>query len=71
MPQLIPDEIETLRMLAGQIPRRRGSKHVLCIEELASFGLCASVEPHLLTENGILCLDAHTGTVDLISLRIA
>ena len=71
MPELLSDEIETLRMLAGQLPRRLGSKHVLCIEELASFGLCASVEPHRLTDRGILCLEASTGTVDLRSRRVA
>lgn len=71
MPELIPDEIETLRMLAGQLPRRLGSKHVLCIEELASLGLCASVEPYRLTDSGILCLDLNTGTIDLRSRRLS
>lgn len=71
MPELIPDEIETLRMLAGQLPRRLGSKHILCIEELASLGLCASVEPYRLTIEGVDCLEASTGTIDLRSRRIA
>jgi len=71
MPELLSDEIETLRMLAGQLPRRLGSKHVLCIEELASFGLCASAQPHHLTDRGILCLEVSTGTIDLRSRRIA
>ncbi|MBP2461428.1 hypothetical protein J3A65_002192 [Rhizobium sp. PvP014] len=71
MPELIPDEIETLRMLAGQLPRRLGSKHAICIEELASLGLCASAEPHRLTDNGILCLEVNTGTIDLRSRRVA
>ncbi|KQQ38797.1 hypothetical protein ASG19_07240 [Rhizobium sp. Leaf306] len=57
MPELIPDEIETLRMLAGQ--------------ELASLGLCSSVEPHRLTDSGILCLDLITGTIDIRSRRVA
>lgn len=71
MPELIPDEIETLRMLAGQLPRRLGSKHILCIDELASLGLCASVEPHRLTDNGILCLEVNKETIDLRSRRIS
>lgn len=71
MPELIPDEIETLRMLAGQLPRRLGSKHMLCIEELASLGLCASIEPYRPTDNGISCLEVNTGTIDLRSRRVA
>lgn len=71
MPELIPDEIETLRMLAGQLPRRLGSKHMLCIEELASLGLCAPIEPYRPTDNGIFCLEVNTGTIDLRSRRVA
>jgi hypothetical protein len=71
MPELIADEIETLRMLAGQLPRRLGSKHILCIEELASIGLCGSVEPYRLTATGIHSLEVSTGTIDLRSRRVA
>lgn len=71
MADLIADEIETLRMLAGQLPRRLGSKHVLCIEELASLGLCTAVEPYRLTGEGIHCLEESTGAVDLRSRRFA
>ena len=71
MPELIEDEIETLRMLAGQLPRRLGSKHILCIEELTSLGLCAPVEPYRLTVAGIRCLELCTGTIDLRSRRYA
>jgi hypothetical protein len=71
MPELIPDEIETLRMLAGQLPRRLGSKHVICIYELASIGLCSPEEPYLLTVEGLHCLEASTGTIDLRSRRVA
>jgi len=63
MPDLIPDEIETLRMLAGQLPR----KQRLCALELAAMGLCAPDEPHRLTARGISVLDVITGTVDLQS----
>ena len=71
MTKLIQDEIETLRILAGQLPRRLGSKHFLCIEELGSLGLCALVEPYRLTVKGIRCLDVSTGTIDLRSRRVA
>ena len=71
MPDLIPDEIETLRMLAGQLPRRLGSKHVLCILELATLALCTSVEPYQVTDKGIECLETVTGTIDLSSRRRA
>jgi hypothetical protein len=71
MPELIPDEIETLRMLAGQLPRRLSSKHVICVLELASLGLCAAEEPYRLTYDGLKCLEAATGTIDLQSRRVA
>ena len=71
MPDLIPDEIETLRMLAGQLPRELGLKHKICALELAAMGLCASEEPHQLTAKGISALNAITGTVDLQSRRQA
>lgn len=70
MPELIPDEIETLRMLAGQLPRRLGSKHVICIQELVKLGLCTE-EPYQLTQMGIDCLEATTGTIDLRSRQRA
>lgn len=69
MPELIPDEIETLRMLAGQLPRRLTSKHVLCILELANWALCTSVEPYRVTDKGIQYLETITGTIDLRSRR--
>jgi hypothetical protein len=71
MPELIPDEIETLRMLAGQLPRRLGSKHVICALELASLGFCTFEEPYRLTSAGIQALEAVTGTIDLRSRRAA
>ncbi|HEV7434616.1 MAG TPA: hypothetical protein VGO22_07070 [Pseudorhizobium sp.] len=71
MPDLIPDEIETLRMLAGQLPRRLGLKHFICALELADFGLCTSEEPYRLTGPGLEALEAVTGTIDLRSRRIA
>lgn len=71
MPELIPDEIETLRILAGQLPRLLRSKHVICIYELASLGLCTSEEPYRLTIDGLHCLEATTGTIDLQSRRVA
>jgi hypothetical protein len=71
MPNLIPDEIETLRMLAGQLPRRLSSKHVICILELASLALCTSEEPYRLTSRGVECLNSITGTIDLRSRRLA
>lgn len=68
MPELIPDEIETLRMLAGQLPRRFGLKHIICIQELTSLGLCTD-EPYSVTLEGIRCLEATTGTLDMQSRR--
>lgn len=70
MPELIADEIETLRMLAGQLPRRLSSKHVICIQELVSLGLCTD-EPYRLTAKGLLCLEKTTGIIDLRSRRVA
>jgi hypothetical protein len=70
MPDLIPDEIETLRMLAGQLPRRLGSKQVICIQELVAHGLCTD-EPYRLTLEGLQCLEVATGTIDLRSRRVA
>jgi hypothetical protein len=71
MPDLIPDEIETLQMLAGQLPRRLSSKHVICTLELASLGLCTAEEPCRITYAGLRCLEAVTGTIDLQSRRVA
>lgn len=71
VPELLLDEIETLRILAGQLPRRLGSKHILCIEELTSRDLCAPVEPYRLTAAGLHCLEISTGTIDLRSRRLA
>lgn len=70
MPELIPDEVETLRMLAGQLPRRLGSKHITCIQDLVAQGLCTE-EPYRLTSRGLQCLEAVTGTIDLRSRRVA
>jgi len=70
MPELIPDEIETLRMLAGQLPRRLGSKHIICIQELVVQGFCTD-EPYRLTLKGLQCLEVATGTIDLRSRRVA
>lgn len=70
MPELIPDEIETLRMLAGQLPRRLSSKHIVCIQELLVHGLCTD-EPYQLTWDGLQCLEIATGTIDLRSRRVA
>lgn len=71
MPDLIQDEIETLRMLAGQLPRRIGSREMICIMQLAAFGLCDAEPPHKLTRQGIRCLEAATGAIDLQSRRSA
>jgi hypothetical protein len=71
MPELIPDEVETLRMLAGQLPRQLGSKHFICVYELATLGLCTSQEPYRLTNRGVECLNSITGTIDLRSRRVA
>jgi hypothetical protein len=71
MPDLIPDEIETLRMLAGQLPRRLGSKHFICVYELATLALCTAEEPYRVTSKGIECLNTITGTIDLQSRRPA
>lgn len=70
MPELIPDEIETLRMLAGQLPRRFGSKHIICIHELVDQGLCTN-EPYRITRKGLQCLEIATGAIDLRSRRVA
>ena len=71
MPDLIPDEIETLRMLAGQLPRRLGSKQMLCVMEMVGFGLCRAEEPHRLTDLGIAYLETITGTIETQSHRAA
>jgi len=71
MLDLIPDEIDTLRMLAGQLPRRHDAKEMICIMQLATFGLCSGEEPHRLTSKGIECLEAATGAIDLQSRRTA
>jgi hypothetical protein len=71
MPDLIPDEIETLPMLAGQLPRRLTSKHALCILELAALAICTSVEPYQVTAQGIECLESVTGIIDLRSRQLA
>jgi len=70
MPEMLPDEIETLRTLAGQLPRRLGSKHIICIQELVAQGLCTD-EPYRLTLEGLECLEVATGTIDLRSRRVA
>ena len=70
MPELIPDEIETLRMIAGQLPRRLSSKHIICLQELLAYGLCTD-EPYRLTLQGLECLEVATGTIDLRSRRVA
>lgn len=69
MLDLIPDEIETLRMLAGQLPARHDAKEMICIMQLSAFGLCSSEAPHSLTTTGIACLEAATGAIDLQSRR--
>lgn len=69
MPELIPDEIETLRLIPGQLPRQLNSKHVICILELSTLALCTAGEPYRLTGKGLECLDATTGTIDLRSRR--
>lgn len=69
MPELIQDEIETLQMLAGQMPRRLSLKHIICIEELSALGLCTDGS-YELTLEGIRCLEEATGTIDLRSRRI-
>jgi hypothetical protein len=69
-PHLIPDEIEMLRMLAGQIPRRNGSRQMICVLELAAFGLCLSSKSYRLTRKGVECLEVVTGTIDLRSRRL-
>ena len=71
MPDLIPDEIETLRILAGRLPRRLALKHVICALELADLGLCTFEEPYRLTFAGIQALEAVTGTIDFRSRRAA
>lgn len=68
MPEL--DEIETLRMLAGHVPRRLSSKHVICIQELVTLGLCTD-EPYRITWKGLRCLEIATGIIDLRSRRVA
>jgi hypothetical protein len=71
MPELIPDEIETLRILAGQLPRRLGLSHMICVLELNAIGLCAEEAPHRLTSKGVAALNAVTGTIDLQARRRA
>ena len=69
MTDLIPDEIETLRMVAGQVPRRTGVVQMICLMQLTAIGLCTPDEPPRLTPLGVEQLEASTGTVDFLSRR--
>ncbi|MCK8780575.1 hypothetical protein M0654_11315 [Rhizobium sp. NTR19] len=67
MTDLIPDEIETLRMLAGQLPRRMGVVHMICLMQLVAFGFCTPDEPPQITDAGVQQLEEATGTIDFRS----
>jgi hypothetical protein len=69
MTDLIPDEIETLRMLAGQLPRRIGVVQMICIMQLSAFGFCTPEEPPQITDVGIAQLEQATGIIDFRSRR--
>ncbi len=67
MSLLIDDEIRTLRILAGQLPRRIGSTESVCIQALEAEGLCSSDDHPTITLSGIKMLESLTGTIDFRS----
>jgi hypothetical protein len=69
MIQLIDDEIRTLRILAGQLPRHIGSREEICIEELQSYGLCSPEQPPRISPLGVRILEEITGAIDFRSRR--
>lgn len=69
MIDLIDDEIRTLRILAGQLPRRIGSRETVCIQELQAQGLCGLEEPPRISSLGVKMLEHATGALDFRSRR--
>lgn len=64
MDDLIFAEIETLQMLAGQLPLVWSVTVAICLEELSRRGLCTSDIPPKITSEGVDALEKVTGTLD-------
>jgi hypothetical protein len=70
MEDLIIPEISVLRMLAGQRPFVWTPEVEICVEELASRGLCTFEARPRITGEGLRALERATDTIDFRSRAV-